>query len=145
MSEEIVAQTHAESIAAALRGIADRIEKLDFKVAPALSINIQPRDDVEADEVELVDAVGMALFDKVGEPREMSNGSWHHDVSGHFAPVNVSAFTGVTSPAERERLAEVERLRARVAELETAELKGEVHSLLGSLAARVKTDEAGGR
>lgn len=108
-------------LAAELRRIADDLEPLDERgVAPlsSVSLNFQPGPfRPEQETTATVDAIGLALLGQPGAPMEMSGGSYHHDARGRRGSISVGAFTSVSSPQERERQAELERLRAEVERL----------------------------
>ena len=109
-------QGTAAEIAAALRQIADRIVGLDLPEVH-VRVDFQPHGG-EAVEVAAIDAIGVALSGSPGKPREMSNGTYHHDVRADFGLVTAAAYTSVMAPEERQQMAELERLRARVAEVD---------------------------
>jgi hypothetical protein len=106
----------SQTLAEALREIADKLAPLDLAVKPWVRLDLQPSDKAEADQVATCDAIAVALFGKPGEARNMSNGTWHHNAAGHVGPVAVSTYTAITAPADREREAELERLKAELAE-----------------------------
>jgi hypothetical protein len=116
------------AVAKALREAANRVATLvDQEAAwPELwvQLNIQPMEDDPETAVATVDAVAGALLDRHGETRQLSNGNWHHDASGHLGPVRVSVFCAVPSP---------DAVAVREAREELAQLQAEIEAARGEL------------
>jgi hypothetical protein len=119
MSESSIPQV--TTIATELRAIADSLDTLAEMPLNRLwvRVDIQPSGtDDDEQKIATIDAIGQAVVGKAGTVRVMSDGvSYHHDASGTLGTVVFSVFSSVASPAERERLAEVTRLRAELDEL----------------------------
>lgn len=107
-------------IAADLRRIADMLDTITGPMPDFYAqLTMQPRTSGnDAETIRVIDAVGQAIAGKDGAAEEMGSGKYHYDLSTHVGGVDVAAYTTVAAPAERERLAELAALRARVAELE---------------------------
>lgn len=107
------------AVAAALRDIADRLEMAAESGALHVSLSIQPDYPRcgDAATIATVDAASVAVLAHRGETMSMGRGAYHHCVDGRVGPVRVSVFGAVDPPGESVLHAEVERLRAQVAEL----------------------------
>jgi hypothetical protein len=108
--------TGYQATAADLRRIADALDALPPRdESPYLSLSILPA----IKTAEEVDAIGVAMLGKPGETRRSSDG-WLHQVQG--VPLSgrgyVTAHASVPGPPD-ERDVELEKLRARLAELES--------------------------
>lgn len=102
-------------IAAELRRIADDAEKLIGEPAPStFQINVQPLPHNCAAAAVAVDTIALALLGKPGTTKRMGDGAYHRDAVGRRGPIPLSVFRRIPGPEH----AELERLRARVAELE---------------------------
>lgn len=107
--------TGYQATAAELRRIADALDTMPPRdVSPYLSLSILP----SVKTVEEVDALGMAILGKPGETSKNGDG-WRHKVDSHAYSRNsyVGIHATVPGPPD-ERDAELEKLRARVAELQ---------------------------
>ncbi len=128
---------HFAELAAELHRCADDIATLIGSGHPKprqFQLNIQPGDHKQEDAVTVasVDAMALALLSKPGEVAKMPGGVYFHMLDGRRGPVSVSIYQGVSTEwalahdvaaaeaelAERE--AELEKARARVAELRGA-------------------------
>lgn len=110
-------------IADELRHIASDLEKLigSGLSMPWFMIGIQPatgRRGHDQDVVAAVDAVAIALLGRPASGKRLST-SYMHIIEGKRGPVEVNVYQSVSDPEERERDAELARLRAEVAELKT--------------------------
>jgi hypothetical protein len=107
----------ASEIAAGLRAVADQLATLGDLPMPAtfVCIDILPHGG-EDNEVAAIDRIGQVLTGTPGQARQMSDGSYHHGVKAHVNGITVNAFTSVTSPDQRRMQAEIDRLRAQLAE-----------------------------
>jgi hypothetical protein len=102
-------------IAAELRRVADDAEKLVGEPAPScFQIHIQPKPHDVPAAVAAVDTIALALLGKAGETRRMSVGVYHRNADAERGPISMSVYRKVPEPPT----AEIERLRARLAELE---------------------------
>lgn len=107
-------------IAADLQHLASAFEKvadLELEVNPYVTFGIQPGGTDEQIKSR-TDVIGNALFGKPGEPKDMGGNTWHYKVRGHVGAIEIDVYDRITGPEAAEREAEIERLRARVAELE---------------------------
>jgi fumarate hydratase class II len=121
-------------IAAELRRIADDVETLAGEPAPGLfSIDIQPHnaDGCGVDTAKnrpvtqaAVDAVAQALIGKVGVTEHMVGSAFHHKAYGQRGAIKVGIYQSVAGPDAVDPEQEIERLRARVAELEARDADG---------------------
>jgi hypothetical protein len=122
------------ALAAELRSIANACDTLTDQPAPALvSLNIQPH---SADDyrgvtaknrpatIAAVDAVAVALLGRPAETERMGDGSYHHTLRRTYGPIDVSVYQSIADPAAVDPVQEIERLRARVAELEARDATG---------------------
>jgi hypothetical protein len=108
------------AIAADLRRLADALDPIaDLKLQddPYVTLGIQPGGD-DAEIAARVDAIGKALFGKRGEAKRMGGNSWHYAVEGRIGLIRFDVYDGISDPETPAREAELEKLRARVAELE---------------------------
>ncbi len=109
-------------IATDLRRIANMLDTLTGPMPDCYAaLTLQPGTADDDDTIRVIDAIGQALAGTDGVSRQMSDGTYHYGVYDKVGAVRVTAFEGITPPAERERLAEVERLRAELAELKSAQ------------------------
>jgi hypothetical protein len=132
--------------AAELRRIADALETLPG--APAyVSLDIQTADRHGTREqiIAGVDAVAIAVLGEPGKTVLMSSGTWHHTVTkwtgSHPARVNVSVYQSVPAPDPKD--AEIERLRAELAEARAATANAEAHLGTNGAVAEAKPDTYG--
>jgi hypothetical protein len=122
------------ALAAELRSIANVFETLVDQPAPRrVALNIQP---YNADEyrgvtaknrpatIAAVDAVAVALLGRPAETERMGDGYYHHTLSGTCGPLDVAVYQVVADPRVVDPEEEIERLRARVAELEARDATG---------------------
>lgn len=106
-------------IAADLRRIADAfdlIEAVELEAKPYVEVSMQPggSDDLV---IARTDAIARALFGTTGAVQQMSDGVWHYKAAGRYGVIGVDVYDRISDPGQRERDAELERLRAEVAEL----------------------------
>jgi hypothetical protein len=103
-------------IAAQLRHMADDLDGLAGVGLPApyFSIDIHPHGESDEQIVATVDAVATALLGTPGETYPVSGG-FHHGHRGRRGPIWIGVYERVSDPAERERAAELARLRTEVA------------------------------
>jgi len=103
-----------QPIAAELRRVADAIEAMPATQRPYVCLTILPDRTVEA-----VDAMALAVLGGRGDTERMGD-IWRRIARGHLdSGVDVSIHAEVPGPPD-ERDAELERLRAEVAELSAA-------------------------
>jgi hypothetical protein len=97
-----------------------------------VQLHIQPAGD-EAQQIAAIDDLGNAVSGQAGRPEKMGDGTYHYVLRAQRGPVLFKAYTSIATPtalsmiAEDEQAqkdAEIERLRARVAELEALEANG---------------------
>ena len=107
-----------EAVVAELRRIADALETVPpgFGVSHA-SVDIHAGEREDSSAIAAVDAVAMAVLGKPGALRSVGNG-YHHHAEGDWKPVHFAVYQRVPGPADLE----LERLRARVAELEAGQV-----------------------
>jgi hypothetical protein len=106
--------TGYQATAADLRRIAVALDILPPRDKPPyLSVSILPA----IKTVEEVDAIGVAILGKTGETRKDSDG-WRHKVQGTTRSRGYVTVHALVPAPPDEREAELERLRARLAELE---------------------------
>lgn len=113
------------AIAATLREIADQLDTLPADMANTVvgyaGLAIQPLHNAgNESKIAVIDAIAQALLGYPGRFQAISNGSFHHDASGHVGVVSIGVYGGVESPAERERKAEMALLRAELDAAKTA-------------------------
>lgn len=128
MNETVPELTPWQEIAAELRCIADDAEKLaDQPAPPHFELNIQPwsADNYEgvtpknrAATIAAVDAVAVALLAKPAGTHKLNDGSFFRKVNGRRGRVRFSIYQSIADPDLLDKDEEIERLRARVAELE---------------------------
>jgi hypothetical protein len=87
---------------------------------PYLTLGILPTESDSSPEQKIaeVDAVAMAVLGKPAETVENSPGNWYRLVRGECSGIYVSVQASIPSP----HVNELERLRARVAELEAEQV-----------------------
>jgi hypothetical protein len=110
------------AIAADLRRIADMLDTITGPMPDFYArLTLQPCTTSDDETIRVVDVIGRAIAGTDGINREMINGTYLYAVNAHIGVVKAEAYTGIEAPAERERRAEVERLRAELAELKSAQ------------------------
>lgn len=130
-----------EAVAAELHAIADAIASVPTGglVELQLDLRIQTtyaaRDEQNPAKVATVDAVADVLLDASAVTSQLgSSDTWQHKVEGRRGPIKVEVYSFVEDPsarereqAERERAAELDRLRAELAErnVELAKLRSD--------------------
>jgi hypothetical protein len=116
------------AIAAELRRIADDAEKLIGTPPPAMvAFDMQPYAEVSHPPkpaqreaiIDVVDAAANAFLGKDARTQKMSDGkSFHHTAAGRRGLISLSIYQAIADPDIEDPQQELERLRARVAELE---------------------------
>jgi hypothetical protein len=100
-----------------------------------VQLHIQPSGD-KTQQLAAIADLGNAIAGQSARPREMGDGSYHYDVDARRGPVLFRAYTSIDTAtalrliAEDEQAqkdAEIDRLRARVAELEARGLRVAEH------------------
>lgn len=90
-------------------------------------LHIQPRGD-KGQQIAAIADLGLAVAGKTGSPQKMSDGTYHYSVEARRGPVTFQAYTSVETAEALRMIAEdeqaqkdieLERLRTRVAELES--------------------------
>lgn len=112
------------SVAAELRALADIIGDLAGGGMAAVKANISfscrqeygPTPDSEALRVATVDAIATAVLGRVTEAEEVSTNYWRRKAADYRGPVYVGVYTGIEDPTASARDAELDRLRAELAE-----------------------------
>jgi hypothetical protein len=107
-------------LASDLRRVADALDTvadLELQADPYVTLGVQPGG-TDAEIAARTDAIGKALFGKLGAAKRMGGNTWHYAAEGRFGLVQVDVYDGIADPETPAREAELERLRARVAELE---------------------------
>jgi hypothetical protein len=119
VTEQVAEHRTCAAIAADLRLLADALDTVpDVEITSNyVTFGIQPGG--SDDEVMgRTDAISQALFGTPGKPQHMHGDTWHYNAEGCIGLVAVDIYDSIADPAQRERDAEWEKLRARVAELE---------------------------
>lgn len=101
-----------ERVAADLR----KAEHVELPEPRQFQLNIQPGGTTDEEVISGVDALGTALLGKKGEPDTVNCAPWYV-ADGRRGQVSVSIYRGLSKPPDG-RDEEIEKLRARVAELE---------------------------
>lgn len=110
-------------ISAELHKLADDVLGMVGELAPAqFAIAIQPQPWNSAEAVAAVDTIATLLLGKPGETQKMSGAVYHRNADGFRGSIKLSVFRQMPAPDERD--AELDRLRARVAELEARDAHG---------------------
>jgi hypothetical protein len=89
-----------------------------------------------------VDAIARALFGKDGADEVRKDGTAVHDADGRFGPIRVSITAVVPGPVDLKD-AEIERLRAELAEARAATANAEAHLGTNGAVAEAKPDTYG--
>jgi hypothetical protein len=116
------AATYA-AVAAELRRMADDLDTIGDQAAPGfVAFDMQPGGYLADAPTTMaaVDTVANALLGRTGELQRMSDSSYHYKVYGRRGPIKVDLYNRVPDPQIAELDAELERLRAQVAELQAA-------------------------
>lgn len=99
--------------AAALCAIAADLSRITDTELPTMNIRVTlsaPQRDEEA-VTAVVDAMGSALCDRTGTAEKLST-CWYYNVNGQRGPVHVWVYGHIRDPTERDRDAEIARLKA---------------------------------
>lgn len=124
------AQPTFADLARDLRIIAELLEKaphVTLTRSPYVELGIQPGG-TDDEIIARTDAIGQLLFGKDGQAKSMGGDTYHYKVEGRFGLVGVGLYDSISAKTVRTRevaaggraaaLAELERLRGEVAELE---------------------------
>ena len=116
------------AIAAELRRIADDAEKLigteppglvAFDIQPYAAVSHPPTPKQRDATIQAVNEAANAFLGKDAKTQKMSDGkSFHHTTDGRRGRISMSIYQAIADPDIEDVQAELEKLRARVAELE---------------------------
>lgn len=114
------ATDHYLTIGDSLREVARRVDGLAMRGLPQCSVGISfyPVTGDDDEVTATIDTIGAVFAAGPGTAVQGVSGNWLYTLKARVGDVRIEAYHRITDPAERARATELERLRARIIELE---------------------------